>query len=254
MKLNSLLKITFFTVLSGVGCACSAHDTKPVIEISAKLKFLSMQNTVDDVAILQGNGKKLSISAATGYISLSYEYKGPEKLTFVRAPKAKSAAEAKPVRAENPEESKPAEILAVVTIPQEGGDLLILLSGDTTEKLYAKVLPFSSTDVPAGSCLVWNITSRNLGFLLGGQKALIASGQRQLIRPSSTLKNYFDLKVFDEYEGKARSLMSGDHYLNESSRQLLLIADKAPGQPSIRLQTIEELPEKPKRPELAMNH
>lgn len=72
------------------------------------------------------------------------------------------------------------------------------------------------------------------------------------MRPSSSTKNYFDLKVFDEYQGQVRPLISGAHYLDENSRQLLFIVEKIPGQAPVIVRTIEELPEKPKQTQVAM--
>lgn len=211
--------------------------------ISARIKCLAMQGPVNGVEILLGNGKRLPLTAATDYISRSHAYQGPARLTLVRALSSPKPAAAP---AENPAlAALKAEVLATVELPETGGDFLFLFSGDTATRLHVMAVPFSSTDVPPSNCLVWNVTSRSLGLLLGGQKTVLAAGQRQLLKPVGSVKNYYDLKIFDEYQGRARPLIGGAHFLDETSRQLLFIVEKTPGQSAILIRTIEELPEPP---------
>lgn len=222
--------------------APATADAGPVI--TAHIKCLGIKDPVVGVDILLGSGKRLAVTAYTDFISQTLSYQGPARLTLVRSLAAKTASA-------TAEPEKP-EVLAVVELPPAGGDFLLLFSGSPADKLYVMAVPFSSADVPASSCLVWNVTARNLGVSLGGQKAVLASGQRQLVHPSGSTKNYYDLKVFDEYQGQVRPLISGAHYLDENSRQLLFIVEKVPGQAPVVVRTIEELPEKPKQTQVAM--
>jgi hypothetical protein len=252
MNTPILFKRLLLAGLSTLAVVCSAETAAPSSPlVSARLKFLSLQEPVNNVALVLENGKQLPVAAASGYISKTFDYAGPAHASFVKISTAGSGEEKPPVATNGKESAKP-EVLASMDIPETGGDFLVLLSRGSSGTLYVMVVPFSPVDVPAGTCLVWNITSRNIGFSLGGQRALLSSGQRQLIHPAGSLKNYFDLKIFDEYEGRARALMSGDHYLNETSRQVLLIAEKIPGQAPVMVRTIEELPEKPKQTQVAM--
>jgi len=157
----------------------AAPDSGPVI--TAHIKCLGIKEPVAGVDVILGSGKRMAIAAYTDFISQTLSYQGPARLTFVRSLAAKAASsETKSPAAADPE--KP-EILAVVDLPASGGDFLLLFSGSPADKLHVIAVPFSSSDVPASSCIIWNVTTRNLGISLGGQKTVLASGQRELIHP-----------------------------------------------------------------------
>jgi len=180
----------------------SAPASSPDTVISARLKYLSLQGPVAGVDILLASGKRLPVAAATDYISNACAYQGPARLTFARSlhPAGQVAAPDAVAKAA----AAAPEVLATLDLPG-GGDFLLLFSGDATRRLHVLAVPFSPTDVPSSSCLVWNITPRNLGLVLGGQRVLLASGHRQLVRPATgPAKNYFDLRIFDEHEGRLR--------------------------------------------------
>ena len=207
--------------------------------ISARIKCLSMDGEVDGIEFLLEQGRRLPVKAASTYISQTYDYNGPALLTIVRArPKAATSGDARPASMPAP---KP-EILASVQMPPTGGDFLLLFSNNQAT-LHILAVPFSSADVPIGSCLVWNVTPRALGVSLGGQRAVLDTGQRKTLTPETSPQNYFDLRVFDEHEGHARPLVGGPHFLQEKTRQLIFIAERTPGQAAVAVKVVEELPE-----------
>jgi hypothetical protein len=104
-------------------------------------------------------------------------------------------------------------------------------------------VPFSADDAPLGSCLVWNLTSRPLGVSLGGQRELMKPQVRQLFKPVMMAKDYVDLRVFDEHEGKPRLLVGGPHFLPAETRQLFFIVERNPGQAPVLVKVVAELPD-----------
>lgn len=240
-----LATLVSFVMLSSVARA----DDSPTI--AARLKCLSLGGPVSEVDLLLPNNNRLHLKMAAGYISLSSAYHGPATLTFVlpvSTPPAHGVANSMP-SAVGSSPAKPV-VLATVTLPPTGGDYLLLFSGDTVaaNSLQVAAVPFSASDVPPSSCLIWNVTSRNLGVLLGGQKALLPPGQHELIKPTSSRADYFDFQVYDEHKGQVRPLLSGAQYLRANTRQLLFIVEKSPDRPAIMVRTIEELPEPPAPP------
>ena len=222
--------------------------------ISAKLKCLSMEGEMSGIDLLLETGKRMPIAMGSAYISEPYIYHGPAKLIFTKAlPKPDTETKATK-KTQTPEASSKPEVLATLELPASGGDFLLLFSGNTESKLNVLAVPFSSTDVPAGSCLVWNITPRTLGLSLSGQRVIINPSERQLVKPQTIAENYFDLRIFDEYQGKVRPLVGGPHFLAATSRQILFIVEKTAGQAPILIRTIEELPELTKHSQVAINH
>lgn len=218
----------------------AVEPAQPVI--SANIKCLSMAGEIAGVDMLADQGKRIPVKAASTYISSTYRYNGPALVTLVRArPKpASGQRQAEPAAAAPAD--KP-EVLGTVQLPPQGGDFLLLFSGDASSSLRILPVPFSSDDVPAGSCLVWNITPRALGVSVGGQRVLLATGQRQTLRPSVNAQSYFDLRVFDEYQGKPRPLVGGPHFLETETRQLIFIVERTPGLPAVSVKVVEELHE-----------
>lgn len=225
-------------------CSSSAVMAQPAAEpvITANIKCLSLERDLAGIDILAGQNKRLPVRAASTYISTASQYQGPALLTFVRA-KKKDANES----TTGQPDAKP-EVLGSVELPPTGGDYLLLFAGSTETKLQIMAVPFASSDVPLGSCMVWNITHRPLGVVMGGQRALLNPSQKQTFKPSLITKDYFDLRVFDEHEGKSRPLVGGPHFLPEKTRQLIFIAERVPGGAPIEIKVIEEMPELKSRP------
>lgn len=211
--------------------------------VSAKLKFLSLSANIKGVDIYVSPEKRVGIQAAASYISLPVSYNGPRQIVFVKgSPADEENAQPQPAAPKRP--PLPEEILGTVTLNPSGGEYLVLMSGSAETKLDVMALPFSANEVPLGSCLVWNVSSRALGISLGGDRAVLTPKQRRLFQPSAMLSNeYFDIRVFDEYEGAPRALAGGPHLLKENTRQLIFVSDRMLGQAPVRIRVIEELPE-----------
>jgi hypothetical protein len=245
--MNSKTILRHGLILGLLILACSSsvvaqQAAEPVI--TANIKCLSLERDLAGVDILAAKNKRLPVHAASAYISTAVQYQGPAQLTFVRA-KKKGVNES----AAGLPEDKP-EVLGSVELPATGGDYLLLFAGSAETKLQIMAVPFSSSDVPFGSCMVWNITHRALGVVMGGQRALLNPSQKQTFTPSLITKDYFDLRVFDEYEGKSRPLVGGPHFLPEKTRQLIFIAERFPGGAPIQIKVVEEMPEVKSRPKL----
>ncbi|MBC8008539.1 MAG: hypothetical protein H7067_00405 [Burkholderiales bacterium] len=223
----------------------SAKSPAPEVIVSANIKCLSLGRDLRGVEMYLSPDKRLPVHAAGSYISANHSYRGPQIVTFVKAKTATTGTP--PAGAPTGPAAEPA-VLATVELPPAGGDYLFLFSGSTDTKLEVVAVPFSSSDVPLGSCLVWNITHRPLGVMLGGDRSLLAPTQRRIFRPSAMAKDYVDFRIFDEYQGAPRSLAGGPHLLKENSRQLIFLVDRTPGGIPVQIRVIEEMPEQKPAP------
>lgn len=210
--------------------------------ISANIKCLSLGRDLRGVEIYLSPEKRLPVHAAASYISANQSYQGPQRIVFVKAKKTDGQpAPAMPAGA--PGVVPAPEVLASVELAPAGGDYLLLFSGDAETRLEVMAVPFSSGDVPFGSCLVWNITRRPLGVVLGGDRGLLAPKQRQVFRPATMTNEYFDFRIFDEYQGAPRALAGGPHFLKDQSRQLIFLVERVPGGIPVQVRVVEEMPE-----------
>jgi hypothetical protein len=229
--------LVFCAAAAPAGLAQSPASEAPV---SANLKFLSLGRDLRGVEIYLTPEKRLPVQAAASYISANQTYQGPRRVAFVKAPKANQpSVPPSAIPGVTPEP----QILATVELDPAGGDYLLLFSGDAETRLEVVAVPFSSGDVPFGSCLVWNITRRSLGVVLGEDRGLLAPKQRQVFRPEKMAKDYFDFRIFDEYQGEPRPLAGGPHFLKDKSRQLIFLVERVPGGIPVQIRVIEEMPE-----------
>jgi hypothetical protein len=228
--------LLFCLVAASAVRAAAAAETL----VSANIKFLSLGRDLRDVEIYVTPEKRLPVHAAASYISANQVYQGPQRVVFVKAKKAPAQAAVPPAMAGVVPEP---EVLATVELDPTGGDYLLLFSGDADTRLEVMAVPFSSGEVPFGSCLVWNITRRSLGVVLGGDRGLLAPRQRQVFRPATMTKEYFDFRIFDEYQGAPRALAGGPHFLKDQSRQLIFLVERVPGGIPVQIRVIEEMPE-----------
>ena len=226
----------------------SAKISAPEAIVSANIKCLSLGRDLRGVDMYLTPEKRLPVHAAASYISANHSYRGPQIVTFVRSKNATPVATPAGAPTGTPPEPT---VLATVELPPTGGDYLFLFSGSADTKLEVVAVPFSSGDVPLGSCLVWNITQRSLGVMLGGDRSLLAPSQRRIFRPSALTKDYVDFRIFDEYQGAPRSLAGGPHLLKDNSRQLIFLVDRTPGGIPVQIRVIEEMPEQPTAPIVA---
>ena len=237
-KLGLMLLPLWFSKGTSLGADQTVY---PII--SAKIKCLSMSGDITGVDLLTSQGKRVPIGAPSSYISKAFAYVGPSKLVLVKALKKPGANQPAAESTSKVPAAPETEILASIEIPPPGGDFLLLFAGDTQTKLHLLAVPFSATDVPPGSCLVWNITPRTLGVVMGSDKALLSAEQKRVFKPVAMAKDYFDLRVFDEYQGQSRALVGGPHFLPDQSRQLIFIVERTPGQAPIQIKVVEEMPE-----------
>lgn len=251
IRLSSAVCGMLFLGLACVPCL-QAQGNEPFI--SAKLKFLSLSANIRGVDIYVSPEKRVGIDAPASYISFAVSYNGPRQIVFVKGlSEDEQNDHTRPAALKRP--PTPDEVLGTVTLDPAGGEYLVLMTGSAETKLDVMALPFSANAVPPGSCLVWNVSGRALGISLGGDRALLSPKQRRLFQPSQMLgKEYFDIRVFDEYQGAPRALAGGPHLLKENTRQLIFVSDRVPGQAPVKIRVIEEMPETFAKAETGAGH
>ena len=238
IRFPALLRTVAIFCAATISAIAAPSAADPIV--SANIKCLSLGQDLRGVEMLLVQEKRMPVHAAASYISSNHSYRGPQRVVFVKA--RKPASESTPTT--QPSAPLPEQpVLATVELAPTGGDYLFLFSGSADTKLEVVAIPFSSKDVPFGSCLVSNVTQRQLGVVMGGDRGLLAPRQRQLFRPAKQTKEYFDLRIFDEYQGAPRALAGGPHFLKENSRQLIFIVDRAAGGAAVQVRVIEEMPE-----------
>jgi hypothetical protein len=222
-------------------CPVFSAEKEPAPVISVRFKALSVSGGIPEGLDIVINPKqRLHLNVPSTYIESSVKYTGTAEISFV---KPVSKTNENKSAAGTPNAVPEPQVLATINIAPPGGDYLLLFAGTPDTKLKVMAIPFSASDAPLGSCLVWNLTSRTLGVSLGGQGELITPQSRQLFRPAMMSKDYVDLRVVDEYEAKPRLLAGGPHFLPAHTRQLFFIVERTPGEAPVLVKVVAELPE-----------
>jgi len=109
--------------------------------------------------------------------------------------------------------------------------------------LRVAAFDFSPQAVPPGYYLVWNISVQRIAFSFGEAKLFIEPGQSQLVNPRAADETYVPLRVFDEYNGKSRLIVSGRHFNRANARQIFLFSSGSnPNAPiKMKMQAITDL-------------
>lgn len=200
-----------------------AAPEKPVV-VSARLYCLSLGESLTQLSLTDAKGKPLRIEAPNSFLSPSYDYVGPAAATVNRTDSATGSTPA-----------------ATFSLPPQGGEFLLLFAPDQGTALKVAAVDFSPKAVPSGHYLVWNISQQRLAFAFGDAKLIIEPGQNALITPHAGDDTYVPLRVFEEYEGKPRLIVSGRHFNRANARQIFLFSASDNPNAPVKMQAITNL-------------
>lgn len=216
-----------------------ATPEKPVI-VSARLHCLSLAEPLDRLALYESADKQTPIAVPNSYLSPVYDYHGPANAIIVHTRPA-PPPDAAPPKADA--KTPPPDVAASFKLPPQGGEFLLLFAPGPNNCLRVAPFDFSPEAVPSGHYLVWNISTQRIAFSFGDTKLFIEPGQSQLMTPHAEDDTYVPLRVYDEYNGKSRLIVSGRHFNRANARQIFLFsASTNPSAPiRMKMQAITDL-------------
>lgn len=218
----------------------NAEPEKPKI-ISARLHCLSVDESISGLSLLADKDKKIPIVVPNGFLSPPYDYVGPAEIMVLDEHRegAQPAPLVPPKTADNP--SRYPNEVARVNLPPTGGEFLLLFTTTGPNSIRIAPVDFSINAVPSGNYLVYNISSHRLAFSFGEAKRIIEAGEKCLVAPLTGDDSYVPLRVYDEYKGKPRLIVSGRHFNRANARQIFFFtSDDKPNTP-VKIQVFTSL-------------
>lgn len=237
-----------FVLVSLLAFMPALHAQPSAPTVTARLRCLGANRPVSGLflpPVREGEAPR-PISVPDNYLAGPYVYTGPAQLDFLRpitdAERTAFLAQLPPGSTARP----PAFVPAVsVTLPTDGGDLLVLFESARDNTLRAGVLDYSFATVPSGTYSAWSLSPAPLGLQLGDTRTLVSPGHRHLIRLAENADGYVDLAVFGQpRDGQPQRLVGGRHHHRPDIRQLIFLV-ASPAGDRVTVRVINDVPPAP---------
>jgi hypothetical protein len=220
LRRKGLFHLAGLLACAGFMVAAEARADAPVT-VSARFQCLSLEGPISGLAMMRAEGKPLAITVPDTFLSPVYEYKGPADVVLID-PSAPSVTPGPVQAGKAPQEPRP---LATFTLPPEGGRFLLIFRRSATYGYDVAPVVFSQQAMPAGSYLLINLSTRDLGLQLGPDRVMMTSGSRQVLTSRATPGTHVDLAIYDAFKGNPRLVYSGAYFHPVHARQILFFAD-----------------------------